>query len=57
MKMKVRDEDAGSSLKAATACLAATKALDVLTFKSRVKTSRDSPRGFCASLLVPAAAI
>ena len=47
--MNVFDAESGSCSKPKTACCAATKALVVLTFKSRVKLARGSVRGFFAS--------
>ena len=54
--MNVFEAESGSSSKPRAACCAATKALVVLTFRSRVKSGSGSENGFLGSFKVTAAA-
>lgn len=54
--MNVLDAESGSCSKPETACCAATKALVVLTFKSRLKSVKERDSGCLASFGVTAAA-
>ena len=54
VKMNVLDAESGSWAKQVAACCAATKALTVLTLRSRLKSSRGSERGSLGGLGVAA---
>jgi hypothetical protein len=57
VKMNVFDADSGNCWKPRTACCAATKALVVLTFRSRVKSERGREKICFGSFRDPADAL